>query len=77
LILFSQLLSLAFHLDNSDDMFVRRRDEAIEALTRIEIEFARLRDRLYVERMGDVERERIAVENGKEKQTLSLHRLLD
>lgn len=36
----------------------------MEALTKIEIEFARLRDRLYLERMADVERERIGVETG-------------
>lgn len=36
----------------------------MEALTRIEIEFARLRDRLYVERMGAIEKERIGVETG-------------
>lgn len=36
----------------------------MEALTRIEIEFARLRDKLYIERMADVEKERIAIETG-------------
>lgn len=49
---------------DSDDAFLRKRAEAMEALTRIEIEFARLRDRLYVERMTEVEKERIGVEDG-------------
>lgn len=44
---------------------MRKRAEAMEALTRIEIEFARLRDRLYMERMAEVEKERIGVENGE------------
>lgn len=62
-------------VDRTDDVFVRRRGEAIEALTRIEIEFARLRDRLYIERMGEVERERRAVENGKLLFSPGPHRL--
>lgn len=36
----------------------------MEALTKIEIEFARLRDKLYIERMADVEKDRIGVETG-------------
>lgn len=36
----------------------------MEALTKIEIAFARLRDRLYIERMAEVEQERIGVETG-------------
>jgi hypothetical protein len=50
--------------DTSDDAFLRKRAEAMEALTKIEIEFARLRDKLYIERMADVEKERIGVETG-------------
>jgi hypothetical protein len=37
----------------------------MEALTRIEIEFARLRDKLYIERMTEVETERVGVETGE------------
>lgn len=51
--------------DTSDDVSLRKRAEAMDALTRIEIEFARLRDRLYMERMADIEKERIGVESGK------------
>ncbi|KAK4699464.1 hypothetical protein P7C70_g6793, partial [Phenoliferia sp. Uapishka_3] len=50
--------------DNSDDASLRRRAEAMEALTKIEIEFARLRDKLFIERMVDVEKERVGVETG-------------
>ena len=39
------------------DEAAQRRSEAMEALTRIEIAFAALRDRLYVERMAEVNRE--------------------
>lgn len=48
-----------------DDAFLRKRADAMEALTRIEIEFARLRDKLYIERMTEVEKERVGVENGE------------
>lgn len=58
-------LTLESSSDDADDVHLRKRTEAIEALTRIEIEFAKLRDLLYIERMADVERERIAVENGQ------------
>jgi hypothetical protein len=34
----------------------------MEALTRIEIEFARLRDKLYLERLADIEKERMGIE---------------
>ena len=36
----------------------------MESLTRLEVEFAQVRDKLYIERMGDIERERIRVESG-------------
>lgn len=51
--------------DTSDDAFVRKRAEAMEALTKIEIEFARLRDKLYLERIAEVDKERIGVEKGE------------
>lgn len=50
---------------DQDDAQGRRRVEAMEELTKIEIAFARLRDRLYVERMTEVEKERIGVETGQ------------
>jgi hypothetical protein len=36
----------------------------MEALTRIEIQFAQVRDVLYLERMEEVEEERAGIENG-------------
>ena len=57
---------------DQDDAQGRRRVEAMEELTKIEIAFARLRDRLYVERMTEVEKERIGVETGQ----LRAHKLL-
>jgi hypothetical protein len=50
--------------DTSDAAFLRKRAEAMEALTKIEIQFAQLRDVLYVERMEEVEKERAGIENG-------------
>lgn len=37
----------------------------MEALTKIEIGFARLRDELYLERLAEVEKERVGVETGE------------
>lgn len=58
--------------DTSDASFMRKRGEAMEHLTKIEIQFAKLRDMLYVERMTEVEKDRIAIESGTRR--LSLHR---
>ncbi|KAI9613536.1 hypothetical protein H4Q26_010143 [Puccinia striiformis f. sp. tritici PST-130] len=43
------------------DDHVRRREDALEAMVKIEIMFAQVRDRLYVERLSDVHRETAAV----------------
>jgi hypothetical protein len=43
----------------------KRRLEALEELTKIEIAFASLRDQLFLERIEDVSRERRAIEDGK------------
>lgn len=47
------------------DAALKHRMKALEALFKIEIEFARLRDRLYLERMEEVVRDREAVEAGQ------------
>lgn len=47
------------------DAALKHRTKALEALFKIEIEFARLRDRLYIERMEEVVRDREAVEAGE------------
>lgn len=44
---------------------MRKRVEAMEQLTRIEVQFAKLRDQLYIDRMGEIERERLRVEAGE------------
>lgn len=46
------------------DDHVRRREDALEAMVKIEIMFAQVRDRLYVERMADVHRETAAIQQG-------------
>jgi hypothetical protein len=42
----------------------RKRAEAIEALTKIEIQFAQVRDVLYLERLEEIEEERSGIETG-------------
>ncbi|KAL8292514.1 hypothetical protein RQP46_001126 [Phenoliferia psychrophenolica] len=63
--------------DNADDFSLRKRADAMEALTRIEIDFARLRDKLYLERLADVEQERVGVETGTHPELLHLTRLIE
>jgi len=48
----------------------------MEHLTKIEIQFAKLRDMLYVERMTEVEKDRIAIESGECPSICSSFRLL-
>ena len=49
----------------------------MEALTKIEIEFARLRDRFYLERMAEVEQERKGVLNRTHPELLHLLELIE
>ncbi|GAA5842718.1 hypothetical protein JCM9279_003672 [Rhodotorula babjevae] len=63
--------------DTSDDAFMRKRAEAMEALTKIEISFARLRDLLYLERLADVEKERLAIETGAHPELVHLTQLIE
>lgn len=49
----------------SDAAAVRRRAEAMEELAQIEINFAKLRDQLYIQRMRDNERDREEIEKGE------------
>lgn len=60
----SLLVNLA--TDTSDAAFMRKRSDAMEHLTKIEIHFAKLRDMLYVERMTEIEKDRIAIETGQQ-----------
>lgn len=52
--------STAYHVDDE-------REEALAFLTKLEIEFAMLRNRLYVERMEEIARESAMIEDGKYK----------
>ncbi|GAA6060059.1 hypothetical protein JCM10212_003020 [Sporobolomyces blumeae] len=63
--------------DTSDAAFMRKRSEAMEHLTKIEIQFAQLRDLLYVERMSEVEKDRIAIESGTHPELIHLSQLLE
>ncbi|GAA5916692.1 hypothetical protein JCM6882_002269 [Rhodosporidiobolus microsporus] len=63
--------------DTSDAAFIRKRAEAMEALTKIEIQFAQLRDVLYVERMEEVEKERTGIESGTHPELLHLTQLIE
>ncbi|MBW0481638.1 hypothetical protein O181_021353 [Austropuccinia psidii MF-1] len=59
------------------DDHVRRREDALEAMVKIEIMFAQVRDRLYVERMADVNRETVAVEHGSHPELNEYYRMLE
>ncbi|GAA5928475.1 Sds3 domain-containing protein [Sporobolomyces koalae] len=63
--------------DSSDAAFMRKRAEAMEHLTKIEIHFAKLRDMLYVERLTEVEKDRIAIETGAHPELIHLTQLLE
>lgn len=52
-----------------DSTVAKKRAEAIEALTKIEIEFAQIRDLLFLEKMEELARERWQIEAGEPDQT--------
>ncbi|KAK4046199.1 hypothetical protein OIV83_006274 [Microbotryomycetes sp. JL201] len=62
---------------DQDEMQSRKRLEAMEELTKIEVAFATLRNRLYTERMSEVEKERIGVETGTHPELIHLNRLIE
>lgn len=59
------------------DDHVRRREDALEAMVKIEIMFAQVRDRLYVERLSDVHRETAAVQHGSHPELNEYYQLLE
>ncbi|OAV99794.1 hypothetical protein, variant [Puccinia triticina 1-1 BBBD Race 1] len=59
------------------DDHVRRREDALEAMVKIEIMFAQVRDRLYVERLSDVHRETAAVHHGSHPELNEYYQLLE
>ncbi|KEI37087.1 uncharacterized protein L969DRAFT_53794 [Mixia osmundae IAM 14324] len=60
----------------SDDQLQRVRLEAIEDLVKIEINFASLRDQLYVERMHDVKLERDAIDSGTHPELTHVNKII-
>ncbi|KAI5475308.1 Sds3-like protein [Pseudohyphozyma bogoriensis] len=62
---------------SADDAFMRKRAEAMEELTKIEIGFAKLRDKLYIERMMDVEKERMGIETGTHPELIQFNQLVE
>ncbi|WFD34584.1 hypothetical protein MCUN1_001425 [Malassezia cuniculi] len=60
-----------------DSETVQWRQEAIDLLTRAEIGFAMLRDRLYIERMEELEAESAMLNEGTHPELQYLHTLID
>ncbi|PWN51772.1 hypothetical protein IE53DRAFT_36999 [Violaceomyces palustris] len=69
----AQLADQADHEeDTSTDEAALRRQEAMEALTKIEIGFAMLRDRLYVERLEEISKEGDMIADGTHPELIHL-----
>lgn len=60
-----------------DDEASDHRQEALEQLTRIELGFVMLRQRLYVERLEELERESDMIQQGTHPEIQMLHTLID
>ncbi|SPO29170.1 uncharacterized protein UTRI_06119 [Ustilago trichophora] len=63
--------------DTSTDEAAIRRQEAMEALTKIEIGFAMLRDRLYVERLQEISKEGDMILDGTHPELLHLTKAIE
>ncbi|SAM85631.1 uncharacterized protein UBRO_08212 [Ustilago bromivora] len=63
--------------DTSTDEAAIRRQEAMEALTKIEIGFAMLRDRLYVERLQEISKEGQMILDGTHPELLHLTKAIE
>lgn len=63
--------------DTSTDEAAIRRQEAMEALTKIEIGFAMLRDRLYVERLQEISKEGQMILDGAHPELLHLTKAIE
>ncbi|GAK67229.1 uncharacterized protein PAN0_017c5455 [Moesziomyces antarcticus] len=63
--------------DASTDEAAIRRQEAMEALTKIEIGFAMLRDRLYVERLQEISKEGEMIVDGTHPELLHLNKAIE
>ncbi|EPB81780.1 hypothetical protein HMPREF1544_11494 [Mucor circinelloides 1006PhL] len=58
--------------DNDDHDYQHRHQEALDALTHIEIEFARLRDKMYQEKMAELHDEARMIANGTHPELVTL-----
>ncbi|KAG2200655.1 hypothetical protein INT47_005811 [Mucor saturninus] len=58
--------------DNEDHDYQQRHKEALDALTHIEVEFARLRDKMYEEKMSELNEEAIMIANGTHPELVTL-----
>ncbi|KAI8992379.1 Sds3-like-domain-containing protein [Pilobolus umbonatus] len=58
--------------EHDDHDYQQRHKEALEALTHIEMEFARLRDKMYQEKMSELNEEAIMIANGTHPELISL-----
>lgn len=59
--------------DDIDALAAKKRADALDALAKLEIEFARLRDRLFYEKMDDLARERWQIDAGETQQRSASH----
>ncbi|WFD26576.1 NAPDH-dependent diflavin reductase [Malassezia nana] len=62
---------------DEDDEASQQRQEAMELLTRLELGFAMLRERLYRERLEELEREADLIQQGTHPELRLLHTLID
>ncbi|OBZ89644.1 Transcriptional regulatory protein dep1 [Choanephora cucurbitarum] len=60
------------HESHDDHDYQQRHKEALDALTHIEVEFARLRDKMYQEKMSELNEEAIMIANGTHPELVTL-----
>ncbi|KAI8364327.1 Sds3-like-domain-containing protein [Choanephora cucurbitarum] len=60
------------HESHEDHDYQQRHKEALDALTHIEVEFARLRDKMYQEKMSELNEEAIMIANGTHPELVTL-----
>ncbi|KAI9356933.1 Sds3-like-domain-containing protein [Pilaira anomala] len=58
--------------ENDDHDYQQRHKEALDALTHIEVEFARLRDKMYEEKMSELNEEAMMIANGTHPELVTL-----
>ncbi|KAG1459395.1 hypothetical protein G6F56_006171 [Rhizopus delemar] len=59
-------------ITENDEDYQQRHKKALDALTQIELEFARLRDKMYQEKLSELNNEAMMIENGTHPELLSL-----